>query len=97
MNGHSAGHTVAEPRVRTGRPRRAEDAASGAIPRGAPPGRRLWGLTETAQYLGISEWTVRALEWAGTLTRVRLPGVRRLLFDALDVTALVERSKGPRP
>ena len=25
--------------------------------------------------------------------RVRLPGVRRLLFDGLDVAALVERSK----
>jgi hypothetical protein len=93
--GHRSGHTVTQPRVRTGGVRRAGDVASGAgVPAGPSP-RRLWGLGDTAQYLGVSPWTVRELEWKGTLRRVRLPGVRRLLFDSLDVAALVERSKRP--
>jgi hypothetical protein len=84
---------VTQPRVRPGGPRRAAEVASGAgVPVGPSP-RRLWGLGETSQYLGVSPWTIRELEWKGILTRVRLPGVRRLLFDSLDVAALVERSK----
>jgi hypothetical protein len=91
--GHRSGHTVTQPRVRTGGVRRAGDVASGAGAAAGSSPRRLWGLAETSQYLGVSPWTVRELEWKGILTRVRLPGVRRLLFDSLDVVVLVERSK----
>lgn len=91
-NGHKSGHTVRQLRIRTGGSAYAIDAASGATGPIPPSTRRLWGLGETARYLGVSQWTVRQLEWSGALS-VRLPGVRRLLFNGLDVAALVERSK----
>jgi hypothetical protein len=59
----------------------------------ALPERRLWGLQEAAAYLGVSPWSVRELVWRGDLLTVRLPRVRRLLFDVRDLAALVERSK----
>jgi excisionase family DNA binding protein len=46
-----------------------------------------------AGYLGISAWTVRDLVERGTLSRVALPGVRRLLFDRCDLDRLVEASR----
>ena len=95
--GHRPGHSGLQPRVRAGAARRAVDVASDGSPPATAPDRRLWGLGETARYLGISQWSVRELEWAGTLTRVRLPGLRRLLFDSLDIVALVERSKRGGP
>jgi hypothetical protein len=93
VTGHRDGHSGPQLRVRPGGIRRAIDVASGVPPPEGRPVRRLWGLADTAQYLGVSPWTVREMEWAGSLSRVRLPGVQRLLFDSLDVVALVERSK----
>src|SRR5258708_2469823 len=45
------------------------------VPEGAVPGLcpRLLDLGATAAYLGVSPWTVRDLEAAGTLKRVRVP------------------------
>jgi len=59
---------------------------------------RLLDLRATAAYLGVSEWTVRDLEWAGVLPRVRvpLPGgreLRKLLFDRHDLERLIEEWK----
>ena len=34
---------------------------------------RLLDLSGTAAYLGVSEWSVRELEWSGVLRRVRVP------------------------
>ena len=34
---------------------------------------RLLNLEDTAAYLSVSQWTVRELEWAGVLPRVRVP------------------------
>ncbi len=59
---------------------------------------RLLDLEGAAKYLGVSEWTVRSLEWEGVLPRVRIPNgkggeIRKLLFDVRDLDRLVDRSK----
>jgi excisionase family DNA binding protein len=59
---------------------------------------RLLGLEDAAKYLGVSEWTVRSLEWEGVLPRVRIPNgkggeLRKLLFDREDLDRLIERWK----
>ena len=61
----------------------------------APLAPRLLGLHATAAYLGVSEWTVRDLEAAGLLQRVRVPSpnqgeLRKLLFDKVDLDRLIE-------
>ena len=72
--------------------------------RGAPTSRplvsRLLDLAQTAQYLGISAWTVRDLEANGTLRRVSIPvaggrELRKLLFDRTDLDRLVDAWKVP--
>lgn len=59
----------------------------------APVPPRLLDLEATAAYLGVSPWTVRDLEAAGTLRRVRVPlptgELRKLLFDREDLDHLV--------
>jgi excisionase family DNA binding protein len=60
--------------------------------------RRLLGLRDAADYLGLSYWTVRDLVAAGTIQPVRLPlaggrDLRRILLDRRDLDALVDRSK----
>ena len=62
-----------------------------------PP--RLLDLKATAAYLGVSPWTVRDLEFSGTLRRVNIPlgtrkELRKLLFDRQDLDRLVETWKG---
>jgi len=64
----------------------------------APVSPRLLDLEATAAYLGVSPWTVRDMESAGTLARVRLPlpnggELRKLLFDRQDLDRLVEAWK----
>jgi hypothetical protein len=61
---------------------------------------RLLDLVQTAQYLGVSAWTVRDLEANGTLQRVSIPlaggrGLRKLLFDRGDLDRLVDAWKIP--
>ncbi len=55
---------------------------------------RLLDLEATAVYLGVSPWTVRDLEAAGVLPRVRIPlpnngELRKLLFDREDLDRLI--------
>jgi hypothetical protein len=55
-------------------------------------------LNGTATYLGLSPWTVRELEAAGSLHRVRIPlpqhgELRKLLFDRMDLDRLIESWK----
>src|SRR5713101_5715743 len=50
---------------------------------------RLLDLHGAAQYLSVSEWTIRELKAAGVLPRVRMPlpnggELRKLLFDVQD-------------
>jgi hypothetical protein len=59
---------------------------------------RLLDLERAAAYLGLSGWTVRDLEAAGVLQRVRIPlanggEMRKLLFDRADLDQLIERWK----
>ncbi len=100
-------------RGRPGRPRKAESGQDGGIPdagsrmtsglersplaQGASV-PRLLDLQATAQYLGISPWTVRDLEAAGVLKRVCIPlpggrDLRKLLFDRADLDRLIEAWK----
>lgn len=60
--------------------------------------RRLLDLPTAAEYLGLSTWTLRDLEAAGTVTRVRIPlprggELRKLLFDRADLDRLVDTWK----
>jgi len=59
---------------------------------------RLLDLEAVAAYLGVSPWTVRDLEFAGVLRRVRIPlpdgrELRKLLFDREDLDRLIEAWK----
>lgn len=59
---------------------------------------RLLDLEGAAAYLAVSPWTVRDLEAAGTLRRVRIPlagggELRKVLFDRTDLDRLVEAWK----
>ncbi|MEE9137702.1 MAG: helix-turn-helix domain-containing protein [candidate division NC10 bacterium] len=56
---------------------------------------RLVSLADAALYLGVSVWTVRDLEAAGILPRIRVPlpnngELRKLLFDREDLDRLIE-------
>ena len=61
-------------------------AVSWSPPAGVTP--RLLSVRQAAEYLGLSPWTVRELEAAGTLARVRLP-VRKVLFDRAALDRLI--------
>jgi hypothetical protein len=54
---------------------------------------RLLDLKDAANYLGVSDWTVRKLMAQGHVHPVRLPGVCRLLFDVRGLDQLVERQR----
>ncbi len=66
------------------------------------PVSRLFELDAAAVYLGVSPWTVRDLEAAGTLRRVRIPlpnggELRKLLFDRADLDRLIDTWKDAQP
>ncbi len=55
---------------------------------------RLLSLDAAADYLSMSPWTIRDLEAAGVLPRVRVPlpdgrELRKLLFDRADLDRLI--------
>ena len=66
-----------------------------------PLSPRLLNLPTAAAYLGVSPWTVRDLEAAGSLLRVRIPlphagELRKLLFDRMDLDRLIDSWKDGR-
>jgi len=68
------------------------------VPTLCPVTPRLLDVAGAAEYLSVSEWTIRDLDAAGYLPRVRLPlpggkELRRLLYDRADLDRLVDRSK----
>jgi len=82
-------------RRRPGRPRKQPQPEE--VSRPAPPllDPRLQDLVQAARYLSVSPWTIRSLEWAGILPRVRIPladgrDLRKLLFDRSDLDRLIE-------
>ena len=91
--GHNVGTATAESRMNSGR-----NTSALALHAVAPLAPRLLDLHATAAYLGVSEWTVRDLEAAGLLQRVRVPlpnqgELRKLLFDRQDLDRCVEMWK----
>lgn len=86
-------------RGKPGRPRKAPPQPATTVER-LPP--RLLDLRGAAAYLGVSSWTIRDLEAAGTLRRVRIPlpnagELRKLLFDRMDLDGLIGRWKDGTP
>ncbi len=80
--------TAAQQRGMDGGPNRGALAVTAIEP-------RLLSLADAALYLGVSAWTVRDLEAAGILPRIRVPlpnngELRRLLFDREDLDRLIE-------
>ena len=53
---------------------------------------RLLNIKQASQYLSCSCWTLRQLEWSGSLPSIRNLG-KRLLFDIRDLDKLVELKK----
>jgi hypothetical protein len=91
-SGHSPGTGGVRTRTNQGPDSRALDSSTSV--------RRLLGLETTAAYLGVSPWTVRDLEAAGVLSRVRVPlphggELRKLLFDRAELDRLIEAWKDP--
>jgi hypothetical protein len=88
------------PRAR-GRPRTVVEPSADerqdrpAIPTDVAP--RLLDVNAAGRYLGVSPWTIRDLDAAGTLKRVRIPlrdsELRKLLFDRTDLDRLIEAWK----
>ncbi len=92
-NGHTAGTVAVKIAENKG-----NDPRTLALQAIAPVAPRLLDLDSSAAYLGVSPWTVRDLEAAGKLRRVRLPlgdgkDLRKLLFDKQDLDRLVDVSK----
>lgn len=83
---HVSSHVDVEPRA---------NAAVPLVPTPSGPvdSPRLLDLAAAAEYLGVSPWTVRDLVERGSLARVALPRVRRLLFDRCDLDRLFEASR----
>jgi hypothetical protein len=79
-----SGHITGTVEAEAGR----RESAQGAI---IP---RLFNLDTAAAYLSMSPWTIRDLEAAGVLPRVRVPlpqggELRKLLFDKADLDRLI--------
>lgn len=55
--------------------------------------KRLLGVKQAAEYLGVSTWTMRARIWAGDVPFVRFPGCRRQLLDVRDLEKLIQNNK----
>jgi len=53
------------------------------------PTKRLFSVKEAAQYLGISPWTIREMQWRGDLPYVKFS--RRIFFALEDLDSFVER------
>jgi excisionase family DNA binding protein len=51
---------------------------------------RLFGRPQAAGYLNVTTRTVDRLVARGLLNPIRLPGIRRTLFDRADLDALVD-------
>ncbi len=91
--GHNAGTATQEPRDS-----RVDQGGALATQAVAPVAPRLLDLHATARYLTVSKWTVRDLEAAGTITRVRIPlpndgELNKLLFDRLELDRRIETWK----
>jgi len=71
---------------------RVAEVASARRAARAPVGRLLT-LPQASDYLGLSQWKLRALVHDGRLPVVQLNGGEKWWLDRRDLDALVERSK----
>ena len=90
IRGHSAGTATQETQSR-----RSDQAGAQVQTTVVSVSPRLLDLRAASAYLGVSEWTVRDLEAAGTVPRVRVPlpnagELRKLLFDRADLDRLID-------
>ena len=53
--------------------------------------KRLYSAKQAGRYMGVSEWTIRHLNWSGKLPCVRQG--RRVLFDVYDLNQYIENNK----
>ena len=58
---------------------------------------RLLGCQEAATYLGITPRSLARLVAGGLLTPVRLPGLRRTLFDRQNLEDLIDLERASDP
>lgn len=56
-------------------------------------GKRLLGVREAAEYLGISIWTMRDRIWAGDVAYVQFPNCRKQLLDVRDLEKMIQDNK----
>jgi len=56
-----------------------------------PLKKRLYSISEAAEYLGRSVWSVRELIWHGKLPSVKAD--RRVHLDIIDLDQWIERNK----
>ncbi len=96
-SGHVSGTSPVQPLEKT-------EGNSGTLASQAigPVSPRLLDLDGAARYLAVSPWTIRDLEAAGTLRRVRVPvanggELRKVLFDRTDLDHLIEVWKDAQP
>ena len=57
----------------------------------SPLRKRLYSISEAAEYLGRSVWSIRELIWAGKLPSVKAG--RRVHLDIIDLDKWIERNK----
>jgi len=55
------------------------------------PTKRLFSVKEASEFLGISPWTMRDLQWAGKVDYVKFN--RLVYFDVRDLEDFIERNK----
>ena len=92
-HGHSPGTVTQETQSRSGK-----SDGTAVQQTVVPVLPRLLDLPTAAAYLGVSAWTVRDLEAAGSVPRVRIPlpnagELRKLLFDRVDLDRLIDSWK----
>lgn len=63
----------------------------GIYPVREKPHKRLYSITEAAEYLGRSVWSVRELIWAGAIPYIKVG--RRIHLDIIDMDSFIEKNK----
>lgn len=64
--------------------------------RGNQKENRLMSVEKAAGYLGVNGITVRRIIARGTIFPVKMPEVRRVLFDQQDLDRLIQEAKDPK-
>ena len=95
MKGDTPDQPWLHARRRPGRPRKHPKPEETANPAHPPADPRRLDLARAAHSLSVSPWTIRDLERAGILHRVRIPlahgrDLRKLLFDREELERLID-------